>query len=995
MKNLPFFIKFFTLSLCLLPGALAQAQNIRAIDIEKSTDAAPRNNMYTTLDMYAELNGIFYFNADDGIHGRELWRSDGTAAGTWLLKDINNGVASSNPDDIIVSGNKFYFAASDGLNGRELWVSDGTAIGTYMVLDIGIFNQDANPSYLTDVNGTLYFVTDAYTYNGRDKLWKTDGTAAGTIMIADFSSFYPVYGGNTRYLTNVNGKLFFTMESFFSDPQLYTADGTEAGVFLVKDINPFGQDLPANLTPLNGLLYFAAEDGTGVHLWVSDGTDAGTHAVNNSDDISLPSFYYDNNERPFAISGKTLFFQGSTFDSGVELCRYNSSNQANNVQLVKDMVPGSGSSFPDGIMNVNGTVFFTITADGVNETLWKSNGAAAGTVQVKGISPGGTNLYYGLVNKNGILMFVYANASLGFELWKSDGTDAGTVLVKDIMSGLYSSYPQFLTYKHNTFLFGANDGVKGLELWKSDGTSAGTAMIKDINYSSSASSYPFGFTASATNKNKALLAASTYKYGYELWESNGYAAGTSLVKDIYPGSGASFPSHLTNFKNKTYFFANNNKGYYLGKTDGTAAGTSLFYQLNITGYVQDMAATNNLLYFTVFNYSTYLQELWRSDGTAAGTGIIKNDILPYYSLTPVGVGNMLFFVNTDFEHGTELWKSDGTTAGTVIVKDIRAGYDGSYPFNLHNFDDKLYFAADYGYGPFLYTSDGTDAGTKVLKAVLIQPYTPFAQAHNKLFFDAYSTVASGYELYATDGTSAGTKLVRDINNGPASSNPFALVNGDTLLYFMADDGKHGAELWVSNGVKTGTHLIKNITPGIDNSYFSYMVNVNDKLFFTMNDTLWQSDATNGGTHKMQDPTLDGMNSIYGLTRVGDWLYFSGYKQSTGQEVYTARVADFFITSNTITQQKMAAPATGNDVFAVKLLTNPFSNQLRFSISVKEQQAAQVTITDATGRVIQTVNKNLQAGTTILSYDAGNWAHGMYMVKVILANSLSATLKAVK
>ncbi len=329
-----------------------------------------------------------------------------------------------------------------------------------------------------------------------------------------------------------------------------------------------------------------------------------------------------------------------------------------------------------------------------------------------------------------------------------------------------------------------------------------------------------------------------------------------------------------------------------------------------------------------------------------------------------------------------------------MVKDIYPGYNGSYPFSLYNFKNKLYFAADYGYGPFLWTSDGSEAGTKVVKPALIQYYQPFADANNKLFFDAYSTVANGYELYATDGTTPGTKLVRDINSGPASSNPFNLTKGNALLYFLADDGKHGMELWVSNGVKAGTHLVKNITPGTGSSYLNYMVNVQDKLFFTMNDSLWQSDATNSGTHKISDPALNGTSNFSGLTAIGDWLYFSAYNNATGQEVFTAKATALSAPPNFILQNAPSSIAN-NDVFEVKLLTNPVTNHLKLMVTVAASKTAQIVITDASGRMMQTASRTLQAGTTVMSFDAGSWAHGIYVIKVSTADGKSATLKALK
>src|SRR5439155_6811 len=75
-----------------------------------------------------------YFVANDGVHGRELWRSDGTAAGTLLLRDIAPGITASAPDSLTAVGGKLFFFASPAANGpRQLWKSDGTSAGTAQV----------------------------------------------------------------------------------------------------------------------------------------------------------------------------------------------------------------------------------------------------------------------------------------------------------------------------------------------------------------------------------------------------------------------------------------------------------------------------------------------------------------------------------------------------------------------------------------------------------------------------------------------------------------------------------------------------------------------------------------------------------------------------------------------------------------------------------------------------------------------------------------------
>src|SRR5262249_56046928 len=83
------------------------------------------------------VNGLLYFSANDGVHGREPWVSDGTAAGTVLVEDINPGAADSAPGYFTnVNGLVYFDVLEDPIYGAELWQTDGTAAGTALVQDI-------------------------------------------------------------------------------------------------------------------------------------------------------------------------------------------------------------------------------------------------------------------------------------------------------------------------------------------------------------------------------------------------------------------------------------------------------------------------------------------------------------------------------------------------------------------------------------------------------------------------------------------------------------------------------------------------------------------------------------------------------------------------------------------------------------------------------------------------------------------------------------------
>jgi ELWxxDGT repeat protein len=342
-----------------------------------------------------------------------LWKSDGTAAGTVRVKDINPGSDSSSPRSLTNVSGTLYFIANDGTTGRELWKSDGTEAGTVLVKEIlpGT-SQSSYPSGLMNVGGTLYFVANDGSSPG---LWKSDGTTAGTQLVKHI--------GIASSLTNASGTLYFAAGDGASGFELWKSDGTDAGTVLVKDINPgLPSSAISNVTNVGGTLYFQANDGTtGVELWKSDGTDGGT-------------------------------------------------------VLVKDIRPGSSNAFTpnsSSFTNVDGTLYFVANDGTSGNELWKSDGTVAGTVRVKDIRNGSSGSFPSysvlkLSNVGGTLYFVANNGPNGYELWKSDGTAAGTVLVKDFTGDATSSNPSNITEANGRVYVVATSPQCGREIWVAD-----------------------------------------------------------------------------------------------------------------------------------------------------------------------------------------------------------------------------------------------------------------------------------------------------------------------------------------------------------------------------------------------------------------------------------------------------------------------------------------------------------------------------------------------
>jgi ELWxxDGT repeat protein len=271
-----------------------------------------------------------YFVASDGTHGSELWKSDGTANGTMMVKDISDfdTDCNCNPGGLVVDaalmpiGNSIFFSADDGDNGHELWKSDGTANGTMMVKDISGGSSPSYPAELTVVGSTLFF--SAKDSVGRE-LWKSDGTASGTVMVKNIWTGSSGPGdGDPKEMTSIGNTLYFQAKSYDIDgdgsldgAELWKSDGTNAGTVRVKDINTNtdGSSTPELLTVFNNELYFKADDGvSGVELWKSDGTEAGTVMLKD-----ITSGITGSHPDYLTAVGNTLYFQASDGVNGAEL----------------------------------------------------------------------------------------------------------------------------------------------------------------------------------------------------------------------------------------------------------------------------------------------------------------------------------------------------------------------------------------------------------------------------------------------------------------------------------------------------------------------------------------------------------------------------------------------------------------------------------------------------------------------------------------------------
>lgn len=831
---------------------------------------------------FVEMAGNLYFRACTPAHGCELWRSDGTAAGTRLVVDLSpSGPGSdgnADPSGLTVVGGKLYFTAADA-HGRELWMSDGTAAGTSLVKDIAPGGDDSWAGGVFELNGGAWFWTSA-------GLWKTDGTPGGTtLQVPAILPQNPV---------RIGSRLFFTQAEPASGRELWVTDGTPAGTTLLGDIWPgSASSFPSGLFDFAGTLLFVADNGaTGPELWKSDGTPAGTILLK---DIRTGTT--GSNPRTFVNAGGVVFFGATSSSTSTYLWKTDGTGPGTVRVSSTVTLPNSP---PIGAWGSD--VYFAGTNGSSGFELWKSNGFSAGTVLVADIWAGSSSALPGGFHPYGSeLLFVARTYDGPFgvdaELWATDGTGAGTRRVADIRPGLQGSLiDHFHTFGGHVY-FEADDGTRGAELWRTDGSEVGTVLVCDIS-----PSHPANLALASARPDRMLFVVDDGTTGQELWTTDGTGAGTEQLVDVCPGSCGSWIGMGAPLGDLDLFLLNDGaSGVEFWKTDGTAAGTvpvadavpgsgGLYPFSSTWGFVERAGA----LYGSLSDGSNGY-ELWRCDGTAAGTGLVVDiDPAPGASGTGrvVAFGGALFFPGQVGSSGEDLWTSDGTAAGTVLLTELYPGNPSARIQMLGNGAGRTWLAAGGdGVASRLWASDGTAAGT-----VLVWdgcPTCTLGEVHEvagRVVFTA-DEPSSGIEPWVSDGTPAGTQRLADVFPGLPGSSPRSFVAFGGALYFAALDSTHGVELWRTDGTPAGTSLFLDLRPGAASSLPQDFVVEGSEMTFVASglesgQELWRSDGSAAGTFRLTD--LDGgaeAGGGSGARRVGSRLLFRGREAASGQEIW--------------------------------------------------------------------------------------------------------------
>lgn len=408
-------------------------------------------------------DGAAFFTQDDEAYGNELWKTDGTEAGTVMVEDLCPNGTDSSPSYSTAMSDVFYSwktGLGPGISSiKELWSSRGWADNTQVC-------QQARWVYgMTAFENNLFFLGSCLD-SSQGYWYRTDGVNEPTPLMENSSFFNACVANENLYLlTSYPGSYqhCFLRVIPHGEQELET-------IGHVSSVTPESN----TLTESGASFFFVGTQSYDEYLFVFPEGQYEGRRISTTDDIEPenPAYLTDVND--------VLYFSAYESQSGYELWRTDGTQEG--TYLVKDILPFR-SSWPRSLFRFGDRLVFFADGEGVGLEPHISDGTKSGTVLLKDTWPGeGAGFDYGheWLEFAGQLFFSARTPGEGLELWVSDGTEPGTQLFADLNPGTQSSVPANFIVKGDRFYFSASDGVRGVELWASDGTVPGTVMIGDI-----------------------------------------------------------------------------------------------------------------------------------------------------------------------------------------------------------------------------------------------------------------------------------------------------------------------------------------------------------------------------------------------------------------------------------------------------------------------------------------------------------------------------------
>jgi ELWxxDGT repeat protein len=359
-----------------------------------------------------------------------IFKTDGTTAGTMQVAPMAGiNVLVNNVGTVFISaGTKSYFLGNTTAAGQEVWVTDGTTAGTHQVADIYPGGIMLSPTLLGLVGTDLIFAES--TSDDTMQLFRTDGTAAGTHAISNFTP--PTQYGAVTESLELNGKIYVALRSNQTccQPDLWTTDGTTGGTIQIDSNEGFPFHLqPSSLRAFgSSIALLTNAENTGSELSVIDTT---TNALTILDIAPGAGSGASDGSTIAAMDGFILYLRGNA-NSGLQLWR--SDGTLAGTALLQDLGTGvqlSQLSANYIVTRVGDRAIFQSENAQNGPQLWGSDGTAAGTVPLIS-TPTPSSYNQPLIGVVGSHAYYAVHNGTNYQIVVSDGTLSGTHVLSDL-----------------------------------------------------------------------------------------------------------------------------------------------------------------------------------------------------------------------------------------------------------------------------------------------------------------------------------------------------------------------------------------------------------------------------------------------------------------------------------------------------------------------------------------------------------------------------------
>lgn len=840
--------------------------------------------------------------------------------------------ASSDPNNFTAAGPWLYFAADDGIHGRELWRIDRREV-VEMAGDYAPGSTSSNPRFLTPLKDSLFFLADtAAEPNPHTVVWSTaDGAATSNPYTLSDPAIHldpasaSLWGaGETLIVTGGS-------ETTGHEPILLDPAGAD---LRIVDTNPGprgGYPRENNVhTDMAGLQYFIVQDRVGAsrHIWQAGPQwNQARPLMRDKADFGFPL--------AMAATSIGLFVGASHARLGVEPWIYTATD--NRIQFLRDIRPGESDSFPVQFREMNGIVYFQAN-DGVDgKELWRTDGTEKGTWLVADINPGPANSApYQLHALEDTLLFFATTENEGTELWRSNGTREGTRLVADIYPGSVSSNPYAPAVWRNELLFAASHPRYGEELWRSDGTADGTGFVRDIAPGPT-NSEPYNLTPF---NGRVYFSANDTVHGNELWRTDGTHEGTRLLANIHARNHvivSSNPTQLTTCGDYVYFVADDvTYGAEVWRSDVATGYTAMVRDLAPGSAHADpasLSALGDTLYFIARGPGEQRQ-LWavRGGGPPRAVPVSSDsgeDLEPRALFAAQGA----LYITAAGAGGDTLYRLSSRTIRPVALGSATVLFGAPGTLSLAPVGDAVYvrwrgpeeirFATvdSAGHGPRLlkprvplqarwphfqrwYRTEGhgdATADEEAFRCYLAMPGMTTRHVHvGNMHYFAADSLDSGVELWQTGRGTTDARLLKDCFTGRASGSPNWFAAAGPGFLFAAEHAGKGREVWHSDGSADGTYVLDEPhSQGITGSGPRELTRWENQIWFSQ----VGNDLQKGHRTMVAATRHEGRFTVYGsprtfdytaynpreLTVNGDYLYFTAEADASGRELWRLRL----------------------------------------------------------------------------------------------------------